>query len=136
MASWDGLDRRKFPRVNYPCLITIRHEHGKPEAFLTHTENIGIGGVCIILNKEISLFAPVELEIDLLDTNPHIKCQGRVVWSVRRKSEEKKKPLFYDMGIEFTDIKADERKRLDEIVSRLAMRQQEPNPLSAKTFEF
>ncbi len=129
MGSWDGLNRRKFPRANYPCLITIRHDQGQPEAILTHTENIGTGGVCVILSKEIKLFALVDLEIDLLDTNPHIKCRGKVVWVVRRRSDEKKKPLFYDIGVEFTDLQPSERERLDEIVGRLALRQQEPSPL-------
>ena len=24
MGKWEGLNRRKFPRVNYPCLVVIR----------------------------------------------------------------------------------------------------------------
>lgn len=119
MSNWDGLNRRKFPRVNYPCLITCWHTRGESEAFLTHTDNIGIGGVCVIINKSISLFTPVQLEIDLIDSDNHIKCHGKVVWSVRRKADEKKKPMFYDIGIEFTDINAPDQKRLDEIVKRL-----------------
>jgi len=120
MTDWDGgLNRRKFPRAKYPCLIIIRHNHGGPEAMLTHTENVGIGGVCVILKRSIKLFTTVELEIDLLDTSPHIKCNGRVVWSVQRKNAEEKKPSFYDTGIEFADIAAQEQKRVDEIVYRL-----------------
>ena len=119
MTDWDGLNRRKFPRVIYPCLVTICHDNGELDVVLTHTENIGIGGVCIIINRNIKMFAPVELEIDLLDAGNHIKCQGKVVWSIRRKMDEKKKPLYYDMGIEFTDISAHEKRHLEEIVSRL-----------------
>ena len=119
MTSWDGLNRRKFPRINYPCLITIRHTSSPPEAILTHTENIGIGGVGVIANKNINLFALVELEIDLLDTAEHIKCQGKVVWSIRRKLNEQKKPMFYDVGIEFLNISDSASKRLEAIVTRL-----------------
>ncbi len=120
MTNWDGLNRRKFPRVNYPSLIIIRHAHGEPEVILTHTENIGVGGVCVIAKKNIPMFSSVEMEIDLLDTGNHIKCQGKVVWSVRRKLAETSKPLFYDLGIEFLEISAGEHKRLEEIVQRLA----------------
>ena len=119
MSKWDGLNRRKFPRVNYPCLVVLNHHKGVNDVILTHTENIGIGGVCLIVNREIKNFLPVEVEIDLMDTENHIKCQGRVVWSIQRKSDERKKPLFYDTGIEFNIIEEVDRLRLDEIVRRL-----------------
>jgi len=119
MTSWDGANRRKFPRVNYPCMITLRSESGKPEVILTHTENIGIVGVCVTVNREIKMFLPVNLEIDLLDSEGHIRCQGRVVWSIQRKSDEKRKPLFYDTGIEFSKVDSESQRRLDDIVKRL-----------------
>ena len=117
--SWNGLDKRKFPRANYPCLIVIRHNQGGPEAMLTHTENLGIGGVCVILKKSIKLFTSVEVELDLLDTETHIKCNGRVVWAVQRRNPQEKKTTFYDTGIEFTGINTKDQKRVDEIVQRL-----------------
>lgn len=119
MTNWDGLNRRRFPRVNYPCLIIIRHPHSEPEVILTHTENIGVGGVCVIVKKNFQLFSPVELEIDLLDAGNHLKCGGKIVWSIRRKLTETNKPAFYDLGIEFLEMPATELKRLEEIVQRL-----------------
>ena len=119
MTGWDGLNRRKFPRANYPCLIIIRHNHAGPEAMLTHTENIGIGGVCIILKRGIKLFTPVELEIDLLDTTTHIKCEGKVVWSVQRRNSDDKKPSFYDTGVEFINVNIKDQQRISEVVNRL-----------------
>ena len=119
MTGWDGLNRRKFPRANYPCLIILRHNHAGPEAMLTHTENIGIGGVCIILKRGIKLFTPVELEIDLLDTSTHIKCEGKIVWSVQRRNVEDKKPSFYDTGVEFINVGMKDQQRISEVVNRL-----------------
>ena len=119
MSAWDGLDRRRFPRVYYPCLVTVRRSEEEHDVFLTHTENIGIGGICVTLKKEVKLFSPVDLEIDLLDTEEHVRCEGKVVWSVRRKSEEKTKPLFYDIGIEFDKLDDGDQQRLDIIVQRL-----------------
>ena len=119
MINWDGLNRRKFPRINYPCLITLRHDPGKSEAILTHTENIGIGGLSIISNKNLPMFSVIDLELDLLDSDRHIKCQGKIVWSIRRKLIEEKKPLFYDLGIEFFNLKEDDQKRLGELIQRL-----------------
>ena len=125
MSGWDGLNRRKFPRANYPCLVIIRHNHVGPEALLTHTENIGIGGVCVILKRNLKLFMPVEIEIDLLDTTPHIQCEGKIVWSVKRSSSEDKKPSYYDTGIEFVNMDDKEQKRIDDVVARLIQKDKE-----------
>lgn len=125
MTNWDGLNRRKFPRANYPCLIIIRNPHVGSEAMLTHTENVGIGGVCIILKRSLKLFTPVELEIDLLDTDTHIKCEGKVVWCVQRRSSEEKKPSFYDTGIEFMNINHKDQQHINAVVHRLVQMGQE-----------
>jgi Tfp pilus assembly protein PilZ len=117
MAPWDGLNRRKFPRVKCPCLVTLRNPD---DALLTHTENLGVGGVGVIIKKNIKMFTMVDLEIDLMDFQDHIKCQGKVVWSIRRREHEKTKPLFYDIGIEFVDLDPKEIRRLEHIIQHLA----------------
>lgn len=120
MSNWEGLNRRKFPRVHYPCLVIVRNnQNKKKEVILSHTENVGIGGVCMILKKSLKVLTPVELEIDLLDLGNHIKCKGKVAWNVQRKVEAKSKPLFYDIGIEFDGLAQEEHQRLQDIVSRL-----------------
>jgi len=81
---------------------------------LAHTENIGIGGLCVTLRSDLKLFTPVETEVDLLDVDEHIKTQGKVVWSVRRKATESTKPMFYDIGIEFTGMSKIDHARLQE----------------------
>jgi Tfp pilus assembly protein PilZ len=127
MASWDGLNRRKFPRVNYPCLVVIRGGDDNQDVILTHTENVGVGGVCVILKQDIKMFSAVDLEVDLLDLGDHIKCKGKVVWNVQRKDESEQKPLFYDIGVEFQDLEKEENQRLEEIVDRLVRINQEKN---------
>lgn len=120
MGKWDGLNRRRFPRVIYPCLVVVQNSgEGAKEVILTHTENMGIGGVCLILKQDIKMFTTVDLELDLLDLGNHIKCQGKIVWNVQRKSDAKNKPLFYDIGIEFVDVSDEERDRLERIIQRL-----------------
>lgn len=119
MSKWDGLNRRKFPRVNYPCLIVIKCGQEDQDVILTHTENVGVGGVCLILKQNIPVFTPIEIEIDLLDLGNHIRCAGRVVWNVQRKAELSKKPLFYDIGVELQGLPEEDYIRLQTIVERL-----------------
>ncbi len=117
--SWEGLNRRKFPRANFPCLIKIIHSGQSDETILSHTENISTGGACVIIRKSLEMFAPVKLEIDLMDGAELIACQAKVVWSVRRKATEANKPSFYDTGFEFVDISQDNRTRVAAAVEHL-----------------
>lgn len=119
MNAWEGLNRRKFPRVKYPCLIVLQRNSEDRDTILTHTENIGIGGVCVIVKDNLKMFTPVDIELDLLDLEEHVKCKAKVVWCVRRKSSEPNKPLYYDIGVEFTDVSEENRQRIDAIVGRL-----------------
>jgi Tfp pilus assembly protein PilZ len=111
---WDGLNRRKFPRVFFPCLIKVKDNK---DLLLTHTENISIGGVRLILKKNLGLGSAATVEIDLMDTGDPLRCQGRVVWVEQRKKTELIKPGFYDIGIEFSDVPSADKKRLDAIVA-------------------
>ena len=120
MGPWDGLNRRRFPRIKYPCLVVIRNGDNKQEMILAHTENIGVGGVCVVLKNSLKMFCPVELEIDLMDLGNHIQCAGKVVWCVQRGMDAEDKPLFYDTGIEFQNLNQYDTQRLSEIVQHLA----------------
>ena len=113
MTAWEGLNRRKFPRVNFPCLVIVQHDQSAQDTILTHTENIGIGGGCVALKMNKKMFAPENLELDLLDGDNPIKCKGKVVWSIRRKSHETIKPSFHDVGIEFSNIQPADQKRIE-----------------------
>lgn len=125
MSAWEGLDRRKFPRINYPCLIVIYNSENAPETILTHTENIGVGGICVILKQNIEIFSSVKLEIDLLDMGEHLQCQGKVIWNVQRKRKSNEKSLFYDIGIEFEGIANKDRQRLETVIRRVVKEQDE-----------
>jgi Tfp pilus assembly protein PilZ len=117
--AWGGEDRRQFARVMYPCMVKIISSDQSKTEMLTHTENIGQGGLCIIIKKEIKLFTPVAMEVDLLDMSDHIHPKGKVVWSVRRKSEEEVKPLFYSIGIEFTQMSKTDHDHLQRNLQQL-----------------
>jgi c-di-GMP-binding flagellar brake protein YcgR len=111
---WDGINRRKFPRANYKCLITIKRRLNA-KTLSTQTENIGAGGICVIVKEDLGLFQGVDLELFLDEKNPPIKCGGTVVWVVK-KSLQKNKAFLYDTGIEFIDIRPEDRERISEVV--------------------
>jgi Tfp pilus assembly protein PilZ len=89
------------------------------DAFLTHTENIGTGGVCVFFKRDIKLFSEVDLEIDLLDMEKNIRCKGKVVWSVKVQPQKPAKTPVFDTGIEFINIIPKDQKRIADVVNQL-----------------
>jgi len=113
---WDGINRRKFPRVHYGCVIHMRKKDSA-KTILTNTENLGAGGICVIVKEDLGLFQGVDLELDLRDgKNANIKCSGTVVWVVRKKDPKEKDVIRYDTGIEFVDVKEIDKDRISKVV--------------------
>jgi len=118
---WDGINRRKFPRASYKCLITIKKRLNS-KTISTDTENIGAGGICVIIKDDLGLFQGVDLELYLDDSRPPIKGGGTVVWVVK-KTTPKKGAYVYDTGIEFIDIRPEDRERISEVVEEILKNQ-------------
>lgn len=112
---WNGINRRKFPRASYKCLITIK-KRLTAKTISTHTENIGAGGICVMIKEDLGLFQGVDLELFLDDTRPPIKCGGTVVWVVKKSGTKQKASYIYDTGIEFIDVRPEDRDRISETV--------------------
>ena len=118
---WDGINRRKFPRANYKCLISIKRRLTS-KTISTQTENIGAGGICVIIKDDLGLFQGVDLELYVDEKNPPIKCGGTVVWVVKKASSKKGSYLF-DTGIEFIDIRPEDREKITELVEQILKNQ-------------
>jgi hypothetical protein len=114
---WDGINRRKFPRANYKCLISIK-KRLTAKTISTQTENIGAGGICVLIKEDLGLFQGVDVELTLDESRPPVKCGGTVVWVVK-KSSPKKGPAIYDTVIEFIDLRQEDREKISEIVEEI-----------------
>ena len=99
---WDGFNKRKFPRLNIHCEIDILSEIQKGP-IRTNTENIGIGGVCVILDKPLERFSKCRLKLDL--TDQEVRCDAKVVWIVPTREGNRSKKKF-DTGLEFEGIES------------------------------
>ncbi|MDD5495541.1 MAG: PilZ domain-containing protein [Candidatus Omnitrophica bacterium] len=112
---WNGINRRKFPRANYKCFITIK-KRLTAKTLSTQTENIGAGGICIIVKEDLGLFQGVDIELYIEDNKPPVKCGGTVVWVVKKTEARHKGVYLYDTGVEFIDIRPEDRERISEVV--------------------
>jgi c-di-GMP-binding flagellar brake protein YcgR len=105
MMKWDRKEKRRFVRADLPCKIEVYVP--KQRVFNTHTENISEGGVRVILENKIEVFSIVGLEV-YLGKEPII-CKGRVVWVIEKANPVSEKILLYDIGIEFYEIKEEDK---------------------------
>jgi c-di-GMP-binding flagellar brake protein YcgR len=100
---WDGFNKRKFPRLSLRCEIILKNQAPSGLIIRTQTENMGAGGVCILLDQPLERFSTVALRIELDGKLPWIECLGKVVWSVPSREAGGKKEN-YDTGIEFLNL--------------------------------
>lgn len=107
---WDGFDNRKFPRIHLGCEVVI-HPEGKKKAFKTRTENVGMGGVRVILDEPLERFGRCKVSLELEDSAPPMRCAGRSVWVIPSFDLKTSRKNF-DTGIEFMDIDDSSRQRL------------------------
>jgi Tfp pilus assembly protein PilZ len=113
------MDQRRFPRAKYKCVVKLR-QAGPGVPIASETENIGMGGICVLLERGLDIFAPVDLEIFLEDTKPPVRVGGTVVWVVRR-GDIKRKAAF-DTGVEFTDIAPEDKARIEAVLDKSGAR--------------
>ena len=115
---WDGMNGRKFPRVNYKCRIRVCRD-AKERTIDTCTENIGQGGICVSLSREIKIFENVALEVFVEEGQESVKCRGKVVWVVKGGSEKDRSAVLYDTGVEFTDIQKRDRNKIGQLIGKI-----------------
>lgn len=113
--TWDGMNKRRFPRIRYKCLIKLRRA-ASSQILSTYTENVGIGGICVILGEKIDLFEKVDIELMPESGLESVICGGKVMWVVGKCQPGIKKAADYDIGIEFVHIKDKDLAMIRKIV--------------------
>ncbi|UCG35633.1 MAG: PilZ domain-containing protein [Candidatus Omnitrophota bacterium] len=110
--EWAGPERRRFVRANFPCKITLSIP--EKHVIISHTENIGAGGVRVLIPERLEVSTLVDLAIYIAE-EPTI-CKGRVVWMVERKTLFSEEPHLYDIGIEFYEIDEESQRFIQSFV--------------------
>ena len=108
---WDGFNKRKFPRLNLRCELTIEPPDPHTPPIQAITENVGEGGVCVVQDRPLERFSQCRIRLEWDKKEPPIECAGKVVWIIPR-SDPSGQPPKYDTGIEFQDMKPEDRERI------------------------
>jgi hypothetical protein len=110
-------EKRQFSRVTLVCKVAVMY--GDRMLMLNaHTENLGIGGMRIILGEFLIANAELEIELFLPDKGKMFKCKGKVAWS-KEMTPKGINPRFFDTGIEFTKIEESDRIMLQGTINSL-----------------
>jgi len=112
-----AIERRRFPRANVSCKISIVFGE-RLLVFTSHTENIGAGGIRVIIGAKLAYATVVDLELFLPDRGEPIKCKGQIVWTNEIKQAENNLPLF-DMGIQFIEISNSDQEEIKNFVNTI-----------------
>ena len=113
---WNGVSRRRFPRVHAPLLINIHH-NGRETEITTQTESIGQGGLSTSMDHDLGLAALIRLKLILPRMSKMIECQGKVVWIIQKKSSQGNEiRTRYDTGIEFVNLGREDSSLIEKLV--------------------
>lgn len=110
-------EKRQFPRVTVVCKVTVLYG-GRTVMLNAHTENLGVGGMRIILGEFLIANAELEIELFLPDKEKMFKCKGRIAWS-KEMTPKGINPRFFDTGIEFTKMEEPDRIILQGTINSL-----------------
>jgi c-di-GMP-binding flagellar brake protein YcgR len=112
-----GQEKRRFPRlslnteVNYTVL-----SHEEAELFTTGSRNISSGGICIIAFEKLNTGDILDLKFSLPGLKKFVVGKGRVVWINDCNVEGSKTDNVYEVGIEFVNIKEQDKNKIQEFV--------------------
>ncbi|MFQ5992098.1 MAG: TIGR02266 family protein [Nitrospiraceae bacterium] len=110
-----AVHRRTAERA--PLALKVRYVTTESRAFESLTAGIGGGGLFIESASPLPVGTEITLEFALPDQPlERLNAKGKVVW-VRGKAE--RQVLFPGMGVEFTDIGDEARKRVAALVTSL-----------------
>ena len=72
-----------------------------------------------MIGEDLGLFQGVDIELYINDGNPPIRSGGTIVWVVKKSDSRKKGTSLFDTGIEFIDIRPEDRDRINEVVEKI-----------------
>jgi len=109
-------ERRRFPRLPLNTKVEYKAlDQTEARFFSTVTKDISSGGICIRLLEKFAPGAVLEINFSIPGLKKFIIAKGRIVWVREFKAGSSK---VYESGIEFVNIKDDDRKIIAEFTEK------------------
>lgn len=111
-------ERRKFIRLDINVEIRYSLMKQTPAKLTTSSRNISAGGIRMLADEKLNKGDILKLEILLSKELPIVDAVGRVCW-VKSFSVATEQNMRYDIGVEFIEIKEEDRKQINKYVFSL-----------------
>ena len=117
-------DKRKEERKSLMAFTPVYSLH--PKTLLGYIEDLTIHGARVIGEKPVGTDKQITLLIEIPgalpeSTAPRLLLPARIAWC---KPEDK--PNYYDIGLEFSNLKPEEIKMIEAVLRRYEFRRQVP----------
>ena len=109
-------DKRKEARKSLMAFTPVYGLH--PKTMLGYVEDLTIHGAMVIGEKSLEIGKHITLLIEIPSTvpeatTPRLLIPARVAWC-----RQENHPGYYDIGIEFSDLKPEEIKMIEAVLRR------------------
>ncbi len=109
-------ERRKYVRLE--ASVKVKYTViGKPGTIKVFSKNISAGGLCLLLDEQLAVDTPLQLEIKIPDLKGSIRAIARVVWQKDFESAGAEPKVYFTTGIEFTGISDFDRFNINRYVT-------------------
>lgn len=112
-----GANMRRFKRAAYKADILITPDNGKQE--LSQSIDISKGGISFISNLRFKTDSEINLSLKLGGSQGQLNLNGIVAWIRNIKAPFMKETDTYKVGVEFSPLKANEKKVISKFVDSL-----------------
>ena len=109
-----GKNRRRHERVASRNLVRVLREDGSELERLTNIFDLSEGGVRLVCHEALPGQTPLQIILNVPEENVSLEIRARVTWICPMKGQ---KGAFF-AGIQFTDIKENDREILRRIIAR------------------
>ena len=98
-------EQRDYIRIDIlvPAILSIKTK-SVVKRVKAHVENVSASGILVTLDKKLAFSTNTGIEMYTPDASNPIHCDGKVVWVVPAKKQDK-----YQCGIAFTNIEEDNK---------------------------
>jgi len=115
------LNKREFPRANYPCSLTL-WQGNSFATIMTKTANIGAGGLLVYLNQSLMIGAKVEVRIEF-SKEESLECNGIVIRCHENFKDSENSNGSYSVAIIFEGLEESKVVYLKEVVEKILTRE-------------
>lgn len=113
--SPDAAEKRKYFRVYFPCKVVV----GSPtQIYISHTENISEDGLKIFVEERVLPSTVVTAEV-FFEKNKAFRCKAKVSWMKEFLNPLERKPVIYELGLQFIDMKPADKEYLRKLIAIL-----------------